>query len=134
MSIQSRSTPSPPRCLLDGVGSGTALRWNGPADKLILPEGRVLTSGRPAELARGRPVSMAWSYPTGTAVLEVDQDGHLLRIPSGGGNPLDITFLAHHDAAIYHPAGTHVVSSGRSGDGTYIELPGIPATESQAPG
>jgi hypothetical protein len=62
---------------------------------------------------------MAWSYPTGTAVLQIDQDGHLLRIPSEGGNPLDITFLAHHDTAIYHPAGTHVVSSGRSADGTY---------------
>ncbi len=113
-------TPSsPPRCLLDGIGSGPALRWNGPADKLILPDGRVLTSGWPADVARGRPSSLTWSYPTGTAVLEVDQDGHLLRIPSRGGDPLDITFLAHHDAAIYHPAGTHVVSSGRSREGNY---------------
>jgi hypothetical protein len=52
-------------------------------------------------------------------VLEVDKSGHLSWVPSGGGAPLDITFLARHDAAIYHPAGTHVVSSGLSKDGTY---------------
>jgi hypothetical protein len=107
------------RCLLDGVGAGAALRWNGAGDKVILPDGRVDPGPQPVAVATGDPASLTWSYPTGTAVLEVDRSGHLYRIPSGGGSPLDITFLARHDAATYHPAGTHVVSSGLSTDGTY---------------
>jgi hypothetical protein len=105
--------------LLDGVGSGSALHWNGPADKVILPDSRVVASTGAADVARGQATSITWSYPTGTAVLEVDAGGRLLRIPSGGGDPLDISFLARHDAAVYHPAGTHVVSSGLGRDGTY---------------
>jgi hypothetical protein len=99
-------------CLLDGLGAGPALRWNGPADKVIVPDGRVVASTGTADVARGQARSMTWSYPTGTTVLEVDAGGHLLLIPAGGGDPLDISFLARHDAAVYHPAGTHVVSSG----------------------
>jgi len=99
-------------CLLDGLGAGPALRWNGPADKVIVPDGRVVASTGTADVARGQARSMTWSYPTGTTVLEVDAGGHLLLTPAGGGDPLDISFLARHDAAVYHPAGTHVVSSG----------------------
>ena len=106
-------------CLIDGLGAGPALRWNGPADKVIVPDGRVVASTGTADVARGQARSMTWSYPTGTTVLEVDAGGHLLLIPAGGGDPLDISFLARHDAAIYHPAGTHVVSSGLARDGTY---------------
>ena len=99
-------------CLLDGVGAGSALRWNGPADKVIVPDGRVVASTGAADVARGQAKSITWSYPTGTTVLEVDGGGRLLLIPAGGGDPLPISFLARHDAAVYHPAGTHIVSSG----------------------
>jgi hypothetical protein len=105
------SASAPVTCLLDGVGAGSALRWNGPADKVIVPDGRVVASTGTANVARGQATSITWSYPTGTTVLEVDR-GRLQLIPAGGGDPLDISFLARHDAAIYHPAGTHVVSSG----------------------
>jgi hypothetical protein len=105
-------------CLLDGVGTGSALRWNGPADKVILPDGRAVASTGAAVVGRGQAASITWSYPTGTTVLDVDA-GRLLLIPAGGGDPLDISFLARHDAAVYHPAGTHVVSSGLARDGTY---------------
>ncbi len=105
-------------CLLDGVGAGPALRWNGPADKVIMPDGRVVAPTGAADVARGQATSITWSYPTGTTVLDVDA-GRLLLIPAGGGDPLDISFLARHDAAVYHPAGTHVVSSGLARDGTY---------------
>jgi len=114
----SASGPSRRRCLLEGVGAGSALRWNGAGDKVILPDGRVDVGKGPSQLAPS-PSSLSWSYPTGTAVLEVDGAGRLMRVPSGGGPPLDITFLGHHDDAVYHPAGTHIVSSGRGIDGTY---------------
>ena len=113
------SSPASVTCLLDGVGAGPALRWNGPGDKVIVPDGRVVASTGAADVARGQPTSISWSYPTGTTVLEVDAGGHLLLIPAGGGDPTDISFLARHDAAVYHPAGTHVVSSGLARDGTY---------------
>jgi hypothetical protein len=95
------------------------LHWNGPADKVIVPDGRVVASTGAADVARGQATSITWSYPTGTTVLEVDAGGRLLLIPAGGGDPLDISFLARHDAAVYHPAGTHVVSSDLARDGTY---------------
>jgi hypothetical protein len=109
----------PPTCLGDNVGSGNAPRWNGDGDKVILPDGRVDLGHGPGAVTTGNPLNLSWSYPHGTAVLQVDQSGRLSWVPSGGGAPLDITFLAKHDAAIYHPAGTHVVSSGRAADGTY---------------
>jgi hypothetical protein len=114
----SASSSASVTCLLDGVGAGSALRWNGPADKVIVPDGRVVASTGAAEVARGQATSITWSYPTGTTVLQVDV-GRLRLIPAGGGDPLDISFLARHDAAVYHPAGTHVVSSGLGRDGTY---------------
>ena len=108
-----------PACLDDAVGSGAAPRWNGDGDKVILPDGRVDRGQGPVSVTTGNPLNLSWSYPHGTAVLQVDQSGRLSWVPSGGGPPLDITFLARHDAAIYHPAGTHVVSSGLSKEGTY---------------
>ncbi|MBV8693080.1 MAG: hypothetical protein JOZ37_03555 [Actinobacteria bacterium] len=107
-----------PTCLDADVGSG-APRWNGDGDKVILPDGRVDRGQGPQAVTTGNPLTLSWSYPHGTAVLQVDQSGKLSWVPSGGGAPLDITFLARHDAAIYHPAGTHIVSSGLSKDGTY---------------
>jgi hypothetical protein len=109
----------PPVCLVDHVGSGAAPRWNGDGDKVILPDGRVDRGQGGLPVATGSATSLSWSYPHGTAVLVIDRSGRLSWVPSGGGAPVDITFLAQHDAAIYHPAGTHVVSSGRSKDGTY---------------
>jgi len=107
-----------PTCLDADVGSGTP-RWNGDGDKVILPDGRVDKGQGPQAVTTGNPLALSWSYPHGTAVLQVDQSGRLSWVPSGGGKPLDITFLAHHDAAIYHPAGTHIISSGLSKDGVY---------------
>ncbi|HZQ87172.1 MAG TPA: hypothetical protein VFA83_20180, partial [Acidimicrobiales bacterium] len=107
-----------PTCLDADVGSGTP-RWNGDGDKVILPDGRVDKGQGPQAVTTGNPLALSWSYPHGTAVLQVDQSGRLSWVPSGGGKPLDITFLARHDAAIYHPAGTHIISSGLSKDGAY---------------
>ena len=113
------ATGGAPTCLVDHVGSGTAPRWNGDGDKVILPDGRVDRGQGGVAVATGSPANLSWSYPHGTAVLVIDRSGHLSWVPSGGGAPIDTTFLFRHGAAIYHPAGTHVVSSGLSKDGTY---------------
>jgi hypothetical protein len=62
--------------------------------------------------------SISWSRPTGRAIVYVSE-GRLMKVDAFGGEPVDISFLAHHDEVVYHPAGTHVAVTGTAEDGTY---------------
>ena len=62
--------------------------------------------------------SIAWSRPTGRAIVYVSE-GRLMKVDAFGDAPSDISFLADHDEVVYHPAGTHVAVTGTSDDGTY---------------
>jgi hypothetical protein len=42
-----------------------------------------------------------------------------MKVDAFGEEPYDISFLADHDEVVYHPAGTHVATTGTDGDGTY---------------
>jgi len=109
------------RCLaeladLSPIGAD-ALRWNATGDR-VLVSGRALST----ELAATRKLApsgeAAWSRPTGTSVVWLD-DGKLVKRSSFGGRPADISFLARHDAVTYHPAGTHIATSGKGENGSY---------------
>jgi hypothetical protein len=62
--------------------------------------------------------SIAWSRPTGRAIVYVSE-GRLMKVDAFGEEPVDISFLADHDEVVYHPAGTHVAVTGTAEDGTY---------------
>jgi len=111
------------RCLahladLDVGDFGPVTSWNAPSDRVLI-ESQVLSSDLSAtsELAIG--ASPVWSRPTGTSVVWIDDEGHLMKRSSFGGRATDISFLARHDDVTYHPAGTHVATSGRRENGDY---------------
>ncbi|HEV8572595.1 MAG TPA: hypothetical protein VGR49_06055 [Actinomycetota bacterium] len=62
--------------------------------------------------------SVAWSRPTGRAIVYVSE-GRLMKVDAFGDQPIDISFLADHDEVVYHPAGTHIAVTGTADDGTY---------------
>ena len=96
-------------CLAE-VGAARTLEWGGAGDRVVVGHSVLVTGSPPAEAFDADPVVL--SRPTGTAVLHVDGDGHLLKREIGGAEPRDISFMAHHEQAVYHPAGRHIVSSG----------------------
>lgn len=102
--------------LADIASSPSSLLWNAPGDRILIG-GRVLNRDLTAT-ERLAPVPALWSRPTGTSVIWVD-DGRLMKRPSGGGPAVDISFLARHDDVAYHPAGTHISTSGLAVDGNY---------------
>jgi hypothetical protein len=96
------------------------MRWNADGDRVII--GTVALSG---DLTQTTPLSgnpgeaPKWSRPTGTSVVYIEPDGSLMKRGSSGGRAVDISFLASHDDVVYHPAGTHIATSGSSSDGSY---------------
>jgi hypothetical protein len=102
------------------AGNVVAPTWNAPADRVLLGK-RVLSrdlSVTPRLNTRGSQLPQ-WSRPSGTSVVYLDRRGRLMKGSSRGGAPVDISFLARHDAVTYHPAGKHVAVSGVAEDGTY---------------
>jgi hypothetical protein len=92
------------RCL---VAEATGVpQWNGTGEKVIFEDDLVL------------------SRPEGKSVLRIDAAGRLLKRPADGGEERDITFLDVHEEVLYHPAGRHIASAGRSGDTYGIFLAG----------
>jgi hypothetical protein len=100
-------------CLVETAGGLGA--WGGTADRVVLGDGvRFAGAAAPAPVGAG-PVVL--SRPTGKSVLRVTGAGKLLKREIGGGEWRDISFLGRHEAAVYHPAGRHIVSTGTDGDG-----------------
>jgi hypothetical protein len=112
-------------CLAD-VSSGDVpavtdtLSWNPGGDRVIAA-GRGIAADLSATGAlTGGPNEIAvWSRPTGKSVVFVSDDGRLMKRSSFGGQATDISFLARHDDVTYHPAGTHIATSGLQESGDY---------------
>lgn len=83
--------------------------WNGTADRVVLGDGTVLTGDARTQLTGG---PLVLSKPTGKAVLRIDGGGKLLKRDVASGEWRDISFLAHHETAVYHPAGRTIASAG----------------------
>jgi hypothetical protein len=107
------------RCISDDV-DGDRLAWGGEADRVLIDGDvtRLITPDVGASLSSEQQ-STSWSRPTGTSVISVSPGGQLLKTGAAGGEPADISFLARHDEAAYHPAGTHIATVGEDRDGTY---------------
>ncbi len=109
------------QCLaeLDAEPSGP-LQWS-PAGDQVLSGGDIVVDADGARatgyFAENRGVR--WSYPTGKAlVAPAVKDGALVwRDSHDASDRLDISFLAHTDVAVYHPAGKNIIAAGTAADG-----------------
>lgn len=97
-------------CIVEQAGAG-ALVWGGKGDR-ILSGGSIFREGaEPVVAPAGTAFSL--SRPSGTSVLAITAEGRLLKKELATGTERDISFMARHESAVYHPAGRHIVSSGR---------------------
>ncbi|MHB8670687.1 MAG: TolB-like translocation protein [Acidimicrobiales bacterium] len=113
---------SMPRCLVGDVPvdhRNPRLRWRGAADGVLVSGASAILRAGPVRTQFDASADVSWSRPKGIAVLAVASNGHLLRHDIAGGAPLDVTFLAHHESALYHPAGRDIVSVGTDESGVY---------------
>jgi hypothetical protein len=111
-------------CLADKATTDTttSLEWAGAADRVLLSDGKILTSS--GGVVAGLPAGskLGWSRPKGTAIIGVTDDGHLLKRTLDGSASSEISFLANHDEAVYHPAGRAIASTGVGSGGYGIYL------------
>lgn len=107
------------RCLVADVGDGDAVTWGGSADRVLVGNKVILADGRVEEPfpSGGKTVL---SRPTGKSVLDV-RNGKLMKRELGKA-PIAITFLEAHEQTIYHPAGLHIVSTGRNGEDAVVHI------------
>jgi hypothetical protein len=107
-----------PRCLLGVPADSEASAWGGKADRVLLAPVGARVGDQTVELALGPKETAGWSRPTGTSVLVVS-DGKLTKRKVDTGAVSDVSFLARHDEALYHPSGRHIVSVGVDAVGRY---------------
>ena len=110
------------RCVVR-VARPAGLEWGPRADRVHFGDLRRSDGTRVISHA-GLTQSVAWSRPTGSSIVYVSGGGRasrglLMKLDAFGAEPSDISFLADHDEAVYHPAGTHVAVTGTARDGTY---------------
>lgn len=106
-------------CLLPASGASPGQSWGGEADRVLL--GGSLALGPDFKVTlHPNNVSTRWSRPIGKALIYISKDhAQLLKTDAGSTQESDITFLAEHHDVAYHPAGTHIVTSGYNIEGTY---------------
>lgn len=95
------------------------MTWGGSADRVLVGNKVILADGRVEEPfpSGGKTVL---SRPTGKSVLDV-RNGKLMKRELGKA-PIAITFLEAHEQTIYHPAGLHIVSTGRNGEDAVVHI------------
>lgn len=104
------------RCVLE-VPAPLDVDWGPKGDRVLFGDLRRYEGDGVVSLD-DMAESVAWSRPTGRAIVYVSE-GRLMKVDAFGDQPVDISFLADHDEVVYHPAGTHVAVTGTSEDGTY---------------
>lgn len=97
-----------------------AVTWNPPADRVIVAERGISTDLSTTRALTGGPAENAvWSRPTGKSIVYISHDGRLMKRSSLGGQATNISFLDRHDDVTYHPAGTHIATTGLTAGGDY---------------
>ncbi len=121
-----------PACLFQlpssGIGSEPSsgiekMRWSPTGDRVLLGSSLVGSSTGISQSGFSKTADVNWSLPSGDSLVGIDQ-GKLVK-KFFGGEPFDVSFLATHLAAAYHPAGNRVVSSGIDLDETNKQSLGI---------
>lgn len=100
-----------PRCLaeVDEPGDVQALQWGGAGDRLLVNSKVLFADSKVVEAFATSGHTML-SRPKGTSVVRVA--GVKLSKRELDKAERDVTFMDRHDGAVYHPAGTHIVSWG----------------------
>lgn len=99
--------------------------WGPAADRLMIAGfGSVdVIAGDDRVTLKGpgpNPRLQGFSRPTGVHVLFTSTDGSkLVKVPSEGGKPEDISFLRRHDEVVYHPSGAQIAVIGQDYDHAY---------------
>lgn len=110
------------RCAGDLSGADS-IEWNGTGGRALLsgPDGSVLADRGIRTHVAEPAARVAFSRPTGSAILRLTEDHRRLEKTSLDRltDVTDISFLRYTDAAVYHPAGTHIAVAGAADDGTY---------------
>lgn len=93
--------------------------WNAAGDGVLLGNRALARDGSLTRALTDRSrVIPQWSRPSGSSVVYLSR-GALMKRSSAGGDAVDISFLDRHDAVVYHPAGTHIATSGVAENGDY---------------
>jgi hypothetical protein len=95
--------------------------WAAPGDRALLGTTRALLPAGAHPTGFTDKDQLTWS-PAGRSLLAVTPKGELLREPSAGGKPEDLTFLNRHETTLYHPSGRAIVSVGDGTEGYGIYL------------
>jgi hypothetical protein len=111
-----RRTADVARCVLE-ISSPADLEWGPLGDRVHFGDLRRY-QGEGIVSLDDTTESIAWSRPTGTAIVYVSEE-RLMKVDAFGDESVDISFLEDHDEVVYHPAGTHVATTGTAEDGTY---------------
>lgn len=111
-----RRTADVARCVLE-VPDPAGLEWGPLGDRVHFSDLRRY-EGDEIETLQDAAESVTWSRPTGTAIVYVS-GGRMMKVDAFGDEPVDISFLEDHDEVVYHPAGTHLATTGTARDGTY---------------
>ncbi len=107
------------RCLADGTTGVKTLSWGPVGDRVVAGETILLADGsRHPLVATGTDTMPVWTTPTGLRIVTI-VDGHPTKTEVDGSSPELIGFLEQHDALVYHPAGTHYLTTGTQPNGEY---------------
>lgn len=103
-------------CLLVLARPASVVTWGGKADRVVLGDTVIVRGQDPLPPVQGGRLSL--SRPVGTSVLHVTGDGKLLKHQLATGQVRHIPVLRSHHAAVYHPAGRHIVAAGTDDGGS----------------
>ena len=109
-------------CLADLDGRNPSwIQWSPDGDEVLIGpdvvlrnDGRFVDTGYFPENR-----ALRWSEPTGKAFIAPNaQTGHLVwRNAHDSTERIDVSFMERTTAAVYHPAGKHIVAAGTGSDG-----------------
>ncbi len=106
------------RCLADGMSGVRSLAWGPVGDRVLYDSTILLADGTHHPIAQAPDRTPSWTAPTGIRIVSI-VDGQPVKTEVDGSAPELIGFLEKHDELVYHPAGTHYVTTGTQPDGEY---------------
>ena len=109
-------------CLADLEGRNPSwIQWSPDGDEVLVgPDVVLRNDGRFVETGYfPENRALRWSEPTGKALIAPNaQTGSLIwRNAHDSSERIDVSFMARTTAAVYHPAGKHIVAAGEGSDG-----------------
>jgi hypothetical protein len=109
-------------CLADLEGRNPSwIQWSPDGDEVLVgPDVVLRDDGRFVETGYFPDNrALRWSEPTGKALIAPNaQTGNLIwRNAHDSTERIDVSFMARTTAAVYHPAGKHIVAAGEGSDG-----------------